>query len=67
MTTAPALEIRKTGRAFRVFAGASRLSRSFKTRERAESWANENASFLAYWAGSASVSVDNAKPREVLA
>jgi hypothetical protein len=65
--TTPPVEIRKTGRCYSVFAGVSCLGRSFKTRECAQSWADQNSRFLAYWAGSASASVENTPARELIA
>ena len=63
--TAPSVEIRKARRGYAIYAGVSLLSRSFKTREQAERWAEDNAKFLACWAGSPSVSVENTQPRVI--
>lgn len=61
--TIPAIEVRKARRGWAVCAGVSILGRGFKTREQAEAWAQENDRFLAYWAGSIGVSVENTPAR----
>jgi hypothetical protein len=63
--TAPTIEVRKASRGYAIFAGASMLGHGFKTRDKAERWAQENASFLAYWAGSVGVSLENSECRVI--
>lgn len=64
MNTTPKLEIRKSGKGFGIFAGKSRLAK-FKTEAEALSFMGAHAAILAYWAESASVSVENATPKEI--
>jgi len=66
MTTAPALEVRKVRRSFCICAGASVLRR-FNTEAQAMAELRSSRSFYEYWAGSVSVSVDNAKKVTVYA
>ena len=59
MTTAITLEVRKVRRSFCICAGTSVLRR-FKAEAQAVAELKLNRSLYEYWAGSASVSVDNA-------
>ena len=52
------LEVKKIGRSFCVVAGVSVLGK-FRTEQAAKLALVEDAEFFAYWANSASVSVDN--------
>jgi hypothetical protein len=54
----------KKGR-FAIFAGVSRLSKFFKSKEDAQNELDKNFSFYNYWGGSISVSVDNS-PKKIL-
>lgn len=64
-TTAPALEVRPAAGGFAIFAGRVQLQRAFRSEGQAKAQLEKNWAFFAYWAGSASVSVDNATPRVI--
>lgn len=66
-TAAPALEVRPVRGGFAVFAGRVQLQKAMRTREAAQAHLEKNRSFYAYWAGSASVSVDNTPARVIQA
>ena len=65
MTLRIALEVRPAGRGFAIFAGCVQLQKAFPTREACQQHLDKNRAFFAYWAGSASVSVDNAPARVI--
>jgi len=52
------LEVKKIGRSFCVVAGVSVLGK-FRSQSAAEASLISDVDFYSYWAGSASVSVDN--------
>jgi len=58
-------KVSNRGNKFGIIAGASVL-RKFKTVEEAKKSLEESRSFYEYWAGSASVAVDNSKKYEVI-
>ena len=61
MNFGAALEIKKIKRSFCIVAGASIIGK-FRTLEAARKDLKKNPGFYEYWAGSASVSVDNSDP-----
>ena len=61
MTNAPALSVSKIRARFYVVAGESKLSKGFKTEASAIADLEQNADFYSYWAGSASVSIENSE------
>jgi hypothetical protein len=50
MTTTTALEIRRIGRVFSIYAGTARMGRTFRTRAIAQAWIEDNAAFVTRWA-----------------
>lgn len=58
----PTLFIGKCRGGFAIFAGASKLSKAFKTPELCQAEYDKNDTMYQYWAGSASVSIENTPP-----
>jgi hypothetical protein len=61
------LEVRGHRGWFAIYAGQSKLSKSYRSREAAEKELEESRSFYRYWAGSAVVSVENTEPVIIVA
>lgn len=63
-TATIALEVRKAGRSFAICAGRSVLAR-FRTEDQAVAHLAANEALYRFWAGSASVSIENTTPRVI--
>lgn len=61
----PALTIVKRGRGFAIMAGVSVLASGYRTHEAAADALDKDRAMLLYWAGSASVSIQNTTARVV--
>lgn len=62
MTQQPKLFVGKCRGGFAIFAGKSKLSRTFKTVEDAQTEYHNQDTLYQFWAGSASTSIENAVP-----
>lgn len=62
MTSQPKIFVGKCRGGFAVFAGKSKLSTTHKTTDACEQDYQDNKAEYHYWAGSASVSIENSIP-----